>query len=307
MKCPKCGYLGFETTDRCRHCGYDFSLTVPVDPVAELPLRTAGDVEFTLADLDLDRVIGAPDATRNAPSRAVPTPSRVDLSLEPKEDRVSALPLFPREHAAGDEAAPIPAPRPAGPPLAVRRATPEVAKRRTPRTVRRESAPELQLEPSGSPRAPREESQSGASPLTQPLAAPAPKARRIAAAVIDLALLAGITAAVLYLTLAIVGLSMADVFTLPIVPMGAFLLLLNGGYLVAFTAANGQTVGKMLFRVRVIGEDNGRVDIPGSFLRAAGVLLTVVTLGLAYVPALLSRDGRALHDRLARTRVIRHA
>jgi uncharacterized RDD family membrane protein YckC len=138
-------------------------------------------------------------------------------------------------------------------------------------------------------------------------AVPAPTTRRIAAALIDLALLAGITAAVLYLTLAIVGLSMADVFTLPVVPMGAFLLLLNGGYLVAFTAANGQTVGKMLFSVRVIGEDNGRVDIPGSLLRAAGVLLTVVTFGIAYVPALLSRDGRALHDRLAKTRVIRHA
>ena len=26
MKCPKCGYLGFEPVDRCRNCGYDFSL-----------------------------------------------------------------------------------------------------------------------------------------------------------------------------------------------------------------------------------------------------------------------------------------
>src|SRR5678810_639629 len=26
MKCPKCHYLGFETGDRCRNCGYDFSL-----------------------------------------------------------------------------------------------------------------------------------------------------------------------------------------------------------------------------------------------------------------------------------------
>ena len=26
MKCPKCSYLGFETGDRCRNCGYDFSL-----------------------------------------------------------------------------------------------------------------------------------------------------------------------------------------------------------------------------------------------------------------------------------------
>jgi len=26
VKCPKCDYLGFETGDRCRNCGYDFSL-----------------------------------------------------------------------------------------------------------------------------------------------------------------------------------------------------------------------------------------------------------------------------------------
>ena len=24
MKCPKCGYLGFERVDRCRNCGYEF-------------------------------------------------------------------------------------------------------------------------------------------------------------------------------------------------------------------------------------------------------------------------------------------
>ena len=28
MKCPKCEYLGFETGDRCKNCGYDFSLSV---------------------------------------------------------------------------------------------------------------------------------------------------------------------------------------------------------------------------------------------------------------------------------------
>ena len=26
MKCPKCNYIGFEPADRCRNCGYDFSL-----------------------------------------------------------------------------------------------------------------------------------------------------------------------------------------------------------------------------------------------------------------------------------------
>jgi uncharacterized RDD family membrane protein YckC len=308
MKCPKCGYLGFETTDRCRHCGYDFSFTVPADPVSELPLRPADEVESTLADFDLDRVIGEPDTDREPVSRTMFTPPPVDRTLAPRNDPPAGLPLFPREQVGADDGPLVPPPPPARPPLAVRRATPEVARRRTPRSIRRDSVPELHLEPLSTPRPPSADPlHSEQLPAFESGAVAAPKARRIAAALIDLGLLAGITTAVLYLTLAIVGLSMADVFTLPVVPMGAFLLLLNGGYLVAFTAANGQTVGKMLFSVRVIGEDNGRVDIPGSLLRAAGVLLGVVTFGIAYLPALLSRDGRALHDRLAKTRVIKHA
>ena len=31
MKCPKCEYLGFDTGDRCRNCGYNFSLAVAVE------------------------------------------------------------------------------------------------------------------------------------------------------------------------------------------------------------------------------------------------------------------------------------
>jgi uncharacterized RDD family membrane protein YckC len=112
---------------------------------------------------------------------------------------------------------------------------------------------------------------------------------------------------VLYLTLALAELRLADARVIPPIPMLAFLLLINGGYLIAFTAANGQTIGKMLTRVRVTSEDGGRVDVAGAFLRAAGVLLSIATLGLPYVPALVSSDKRALHDRLAGTRVIKHA
>ena len=44
MKCPKCSYLGFETGDRCRNCGYDFSLISHGDPQPldlDLELRSA--------------------------------------------------------------------------------------------------------------------------------------------------------------------------------------------------------------------------------------------------------------------------
>lgn len=308
MKCPKCGYLGFETTERCRHCGYDFSLSVPVDSSAELPLRPTNDSEAPLADFDLDRIFGEPEPLRRPQSAvAVATPPpgeiRQHYDAAPAED-LAALPLFTGGPSELDDQPTIAAPPPARPPLAVRRATPEVARRRTPRTIRREADGfELQLEPATA----SADHDVAAEPTTPIVLAGAPRGRRVAAAVLDIILLGAINLTVLYLTLAIAGLSMIEVFVLPPIPMASFLLLLNGGYLVAFTAANGQTIGKMLFAIRVIGDADGRIDIAGAVLRAAGVLLTLVTLGLPYLPVLLSRDGRALHDRLAGTRVIKHA
>ena len=46
------------------------------------------------------------------------------------------------------------------------------------------------------------------------------------------------------------GLEFAELAVLPVVPFAAFLLLLNGGYVAAFTAAGGQTIGKMAAGIR---------------------------------------------------------
>jgi len=63
MKCPKCGYLGFERVERCRNCGYDFSLTSTVT-VPDLTLRS-GDRELApLDDLSLVEVHDAAEVVR---------------------------------------------------------------------------------------------------------------------------------------------------------------------------------------------------------------------------------------------------
>jgi uncharacterized RDD family membrane protein YckC len=128
---------------------------------------------------------------------------------------------------------------------------------------------------------------------------------RVGATLIDGLLLATIDAAVLYFTLAIANVSLADVGRLPPIPLAAFLLFLNGGYLVAFTAAGGQTIGKMLTGVRVMGDDGCRVDVAGAVLRGAGCLLSILTLGIGYLPVVFTADARALHDRIAGTKVVR--
>ena len=78
MKCPKCGYLGFEHVDRCRNCGYDFALAPMSIDLPELQLR--GDTQPSpLDDLALlDRGAVAP---RAQPVRDAPATPSSDLPL----------------------------------------------------------------------------------------------------------------------------------------------------------------------------------------------------------------------------------
>ncbi len=88
-------------------------------------------------------------------------------------------------------------------------------------------------------------------------------------------------------------------------PLSLFFIMLNGGYLVAFTVASGQTIGKMLTGVRVVAETSLRVPVSQAVVRAAVLVLAVAPFGLGYLPALVTRSARGIHDRLSNTRVIR--
>jgi uncharacterized RDD family membrane protein YckC len=91
----------------------------------------------------------------------------------------------------------------------------------------------------------------------------------------------------------------------------AFLLILNGGYFVMFTAATGQTIGKMAADIRVVGAPDAtdaqpRVTFGRALVRAAAYLASLLPAGLGFLPAFIGpRDHRALHDRIAGTRVVR--
>ncbi len=132
-----------------------------------------------------------------------------------------------------------------------------------------------------------------------------PLGGRAIAALIDLVFLAAIDGTVLHFTLRLTGLTLAESGRLPLAPLFGFLALLNGGYLTMFIAASGQTMGKMMTGVKVVAMDGGAVPFGHAVLRAILWLLTIVPLGVGALPALLTDDRRALHDRLANTRVIK--
>jgi len=97
MKCPKCLYIGFETGDRCKNCGYDFSLLTIAEsqpPDYEIHPAAIDDVPVHvvehLNDID-DPWLGTeeqPDDPRIELATRLP---EADVSAEPLPD----LPLTP--------------------------------------------------------------------------------------------------------------------------------------------------------------------------------------------------------------------
>ena len=269
MKCPKCGYLGFETGDKCRNCGYEFSLAPARPDPFDLTLDPGPDE--SKPPLDLDRIIGAPEPT-------------------PAED----LPLF-------EDAPLITGPLRPRPPLVVRRATPEIPRARSRETKTHapadtlfESAPEIVPRPLEPVRSRETSGEALAGAMS-----------RILAALVDVALLVALDAAVLYFTLRLVGLGTDQVGELPLLPLMAFILLLNVGYFIAFTTVGGQSIGKMAFGIKVISQEEDAVPIGRATVRTLAYFVSALPLGAGFLPGVISADRLALHDRLAHTRVVR--
>ena len=128
---------------------------------------------------------------------------------------------------------------------------------------------------------------------------------RMLAAVLDGGLLLMLDAAVLYFTLRLLGLTMAEVAELPMLPLIAFFLLLNGGYFIAFTSVGGQSIGKMALGIKVISQEESAVPVGRATVRTLAYLVSALPLGAGFIAGVMSGDGLALHDRLAHTRVVR--
>jgi uncharacterized RDD family membrane protein YckC len=123
--------------------------------------------------------------------------------------------------------------------------------------------------------------------------------------VIDLSILAIVDALVVYFTMQLCGLTVLDFGLLPKRPLLAFLMVQNGGYLVAFTAG-GQTLGKMAMGIRVVSADEARpLDLGRAMLRTLLWLVLAIPAGLGFLTAFMTSDRRGLHDRVAGTRVVR--
>jgi len=310
MKCSKCGYLGFETGDRCKNCGYDFSLMTR-EETPGVPDVTIRPDQGEAATPDFALPLFGPYGPDDAPLIALPTSPRPPLAVRrtPESPRLhpGLHPNAPKTRVGNPGLHPnAPKTRVGDPglhPNAPKTRVGDPGLRTAPKVPRpadlalnfheeRVAAPEAMIAPE--------------EPVTLPPVSgriDRIAGRRLAAVGIDLALLFAIDLAIVYFTLRIAGLTMSEWAVVPPVPLLMFLVLLKLSYFSAFTAVGGQTIGKMAVGIRVIAD--GRDSLQGSTAihRTLAAVLSVVTLGLGFVPALVGSDRRALHDRLTRTRV----
>jgi len=290
MKCPKCHYLGFETGDRCKNCGYDFSL-----------MAAASEPEDVEVDLMIELAATSTDPLPEIHLVPQPAPEPV-VTPQPEPH----LPLFARSmEDYGDEPL-VKLPLAPRPPLAVRK-TPEIPRlRAVPRPMRR-AEPALEFSEEIEPDvavAPERPAPAPAVAIPLHHAGTSGAGARAAAVAIDHAILFAIDTGVLYFTLRMAGLSMSDWRTLPVAPLLTFLVFLKLAYFFAFTAVGGQTIGKMATRIRVVTDRDEAVDGARALQRTIAAAASTLVFGLGFVPALIGGERRALHDRVAHTRVV---
>jgi uncharacterized RDD family membrane protein YckC len=86
---------------------------------------------------------------------------------------------------------------------------------------------------------------------------------------------------------------------------GAAALLCLGVYATLAHALGGATLGKRLFGLRVVGPDGAPPSPARSVVRTALAFISAGFLGLGFLLVLFTRSGRALHDYLSRTWVVK--
>ena len=288
MRCPKCHHIAFQDVSECPRCSATLQGGSPSGrPDADLDLSTGDGALGPLREFSLQNPTASTQVSRVAPRRA-----------SPGRARRAPLPLFPFAGQIGSGHAAVRSS--AQRPLSVRRQTPEAAKFRvaTARVPARELA--LRFDVPGSDAKGDSSGPAAASAAHAAL----PVRLRLTAGILDMFLLLGINAAIVYLTSRLAGFPLTGVDQLALLPLFTFLLLLNGGYVVALTVLGGQTVGKMAVGLRVEATNGSPVTLGRALGRTAAYAVSVLPGGLGFVWLLLGR-GRALHDVLADTRVVK--
>lgn len=87
-----------------------------------------------------------------------------------------------------------------------------------------------------------------------------------------------------------------------------YLLAIGYGFFAFFWLRDGQTLGMLAWRVKLVGgQDGRRISFRQSLVRYLGALLSWAVLGLGFWWSLVDRDRKTWHDRLSGTELCQAA
>src|SRR5262249_37203538 len=76
-----------------------------------------------------------------------------------------------------------------------------------------------------------------------------------------------------------------------------------GAYFTFFWDVTGQTPGNRVLGIRVVSADGGDINALQALIRFGGLVLCVLSFGIGFLPVLVDKRRRGLHDMLAGTAV----
>jgi uncharacterized RDD family membrane protein YckC len=135
--------------------------------------------------------------------------------------------------------------------------------------------------------------------------------RRLVASLIDM-LVVGFFTFILVVALSFVIL-LVDIFTaykypdreIPVDTMTLWLgLILSVIYFVGYWAKSGQTIGKTMMGIRIVGADGATISWGKALLRYVGYIISGLVLSLGFLWLAFDRKRQGWHDKIAGTYVL---
>ena len=81
-------------------------------------------------------------------------------------------------------------------------------------------------------------------------------------------------------------------------------LFCEGCYLIYLWKNRGQTLGQMVFNIKVVKKDGSELTYVDCAVRYVGYIISGALVGLGYLWMIIDKENQCLHDRMANTIVI---
>ena len=126
---------------------------------------------------------------------------------------------------------------------------------------------------------------------------------RLLAAIFDLLILGIIGVGILFSSVRVLDAHYLQLIRNLPLPLAVVFMLISMAYYVYFIGSSGQTIGKMIMKIRVVAKGGERVTFFKAWLRWCGYIISAAFFLLGFVWIAFDPKNQGWHDKLAGTRV----